>query len=155
MCSFQISLLKTKCLNICRILKNMAFLMEDSLLYQDNCVMSNHQEVCSHFIYEGAAAPEEAVACPKCETTWLMRLEEVVEKSVDSYTSAYPCMSVDGKQAHIVPFPYQHCPHCHGPKANHIIKLVTDIAKALVGSNVLEVQVDSVARTPFNFGENR
>ena len=37
----------------------------------------------------------------------------------------------------------------HTAKTNHIIQLVTDLAKTLVGSNVLEVQADSGARTPF------
>ena len=117
----------------------MAFLMEDVLLYQDNCLLSD-QEVCSHYILEGAA-----------ETYWFMRLEEVVERSVDKYTTAYPCMNVDREQAHIVPQLYQRCPHCqdHTAKTNHITQLVTDLAKTLVGSNVLEVQADSGARTPF------
>ena len=95
--------------------------------------------------------PEEETTCSKCDSNWGMRLQEAVEKSVDNYTTPYPCMSVDGKQANIVPFMYQQCPHCQAPKTQHITQLVTDLAKALVGSNVLEVQVDSGARTPFNF----
>ena len=128
----------------------MAFLMEDVLLYQDNCLLSD-QEVCSHYNLEGATAPEEETTCAKCETYWFMHLEEVVERSVDKYTTAYPCMNVDREQAHIVPQLYQRCPHCqdHTAKTNHIIQLVTDLAKTLVGSNVLEVQADSGARTPF------
>ena len=128
----------------------MAFLMEDVLLYQDNCLLSD-QEVCGHYILEGAAAPEEETTCSKCETNWFMRLQEVVERSVDNYTTAYPCMSVDREQAHIVPHLYQRCPHCKAPKANHIIQLVTELATALVGTNVLEVQEDPGARTPLNF----
>ena len=128
----------------------MAFLMEDVLLYQDTCLLSD-LEVCSHFLLEGAAVPEEETTCSKCDSNWGMRLQEAVEKSVDNYTTPYPCMSVDGNQAHIVPYMYQRCPHCAEPKIQHIAKLVTDLAKALVGSNVLEVQVDSGARTPFNF----
>ena len=128
----------------------MAFLMEDVLLYQDTCLLSD-LEVCSHFLLEGAAVPEEETTCSKCDGNWGMRLQEAVEKSVDNYTTPYPCMSVDGKQAHIVPFMYQQCPHCQVPKTQHITQLVTDLAKALMGTNVLEVQVDSGARTPFNF----
>ena len=89
----------------------MAFLMEDVLLYQDNCLLSD-QEVCSHYILEGAATPEEETTCAKCETSWFMRLQEVMERSVDKYTTAYPCMSVDREQAHIVPHLYQRGPHC-------------------------------------------
>ena len=137
-------------LNTCRVLKNMAFLMEEVLVYQDYCILSD-QEVCGHFLLEGAAAPEEEATCSKCETNWSMRLQEVLEKSVDTYTTPYPCISADGNKAHIVPFMYQRCPHCHEPKLKHITQLVTDLAKVLVGSNVLEVQADTRARTPFNF----
>ena len=128
----------------------MAFLMEEVLLYQDNCILSD-QEVCGHFLLEGAATPGEEVTCSKCETTWSMRLQEVLEKSVDGYTTPYPCISADGNKAHIVPYLYQLCPHCNGTKLKHIAQLVTNLATVLVKSNVLEVKAASVARTALNF----
>ena len=68
-----------------------------------------------------------------------------------TYTTAYPCMSEDREQAHIVPHIYSRCPHCKAPKANHIIQLVKELATTLVGTNVLEVQEDPGARTPLDF----
>ena len=80
----------------------MAFMMEDGLIYQDNCLLTD-QEVCRHFILEDASVPEEETSCARCETNWFQRLQEVVERSVGTYTTAYPCMSLDREQAHIVP----------------------------------------------------
>ena len=128
----------------------MAFMMEDSMAYQDNCVLAD-QEVCTHYLLEDASVPEEETCCTRCETNWFQRLQEAVERSVDNYTTAYPCMSEDRERAHIVPHLYQRCPHCKAPKANHVIQLVKELATALVGTNVLEVQADPGARTLLNF----
>ena len=128
----------------------MAFMMEDSMAYQDNCVLAD-QEVCTHYLLEDASVPEEETCCTRCETNWFQRLQEAVERSVDNYTTAYPCMSEDRERAHIVPHLYQRCPHCKAPKANHVNQLVKELATALVGTNVLEVQEDLSARTPLDF----
>ena len=128
----------------------MAFLRgEEVLTYQDNCLLTD-QEVCKHFILEDAAVPEEETSCARCETNWFQRLQEVVERSVGTYTKAYPCMTED-KQANIVPHIYTRCPHCKAPKANLIIQLVKELATTLVGTNVLEVQEDPGARNPLDF----
>ena len=129
--------------------------MEDALPYQDKAFLyleyCADQEVCSHFLPEEAAAPWEDATCSKCETNWSTRLQEVLVKTVDGYTTPYPCISADGNKAHIVPYMYQLCPHCNGTKLKHIAQLVTDLATVLVKSNVLEVKVASVARTALNF----
>ena len=128
----------------------MAFMRgEEVLTYQDNCLLTD-QEVCKHFILEDASVPEEETSCARCETNWFQHLQEVVERSVGTYTTAYPCMTAD-KQANIVPHFYTCCPHCKAPKANHIIQLVKELATTLVGTNVLEVQEDPGARTPLDF----
>ena len=129
----------------------MAFMRgEEVLTYQDNCLLTD-QEACKHFILEDASVPEEETSCARCETNWFQRLQEVVERSVGTYTTAYPCMSEDREQAHIVPYLYTRCPHCKALKANHIIQLVKELATTLVGTNVLEVQEDPGARTPLDF----
>ena len=129
----------------------MAFKMgEEVLTYQDNCLLAD-QEACKHFLLKDAPVPEEEASCAVCETNWFQRLQDVVERSVGTYTTAYPCMSVDREQAHIVPHIYSRCPHCKAPKANHIIQLVKELATTLVGTNVLEVQEDPGARTPLDF----
>ena len=127
----------------------MAFMMEDGLIYQDNCLLSD-QEVCKHFILEDASVPEEETSCARCETNWFQRLPEVMERSVGTHTTAYPCMSVDREQVHIVPH-LNAAQHCKAPKENKIIQLVKELVTALVGTNVLEVQEDPGARTPLNF----
>ena len=129
----------------------MAFKMgEEVLTYQDNCLLAD-QEACKHFLLEDTSVPEEEASCALCKTNWFQRLQDVVERSVGTYTTAYPCMSEDREQAHIVPHIYSRCPHCEAPKANHIIQLMKELATTLVGTNVLEVQEDPGARTPLDF----
>ena len=80
----------------------MAFMRgEEILTYQDNCILADERTMCKHFILEDTSVPEEETSCAHCETNWFQRLQDVVERSVGDYTTAYPCMTED-KQAHIV-----------------------------------------------------
>ena len=129
----------------------MAFVRgEEILTYQDNCILADKRTMCKHFILEDTSVPEGETSCAHCETNWFQRLQDVVERSVGDYTTAYPCMT-DDKEAHIVPYLYSRCPHCKAPKAEHISHLVKELATTLVGTNVLEVQEDPGARTPLDF----
>ena len=63
--------------------------------------MSHKEEACFHYILEEGSNPEEEHQCGLCETTWLTRLEDMVERTVDTYTYNYPCLV---KCGHVVPY---------------------------------------------------
>ena len=74
----------------------------------------------------------------------------MAERTKGEYTTAYPCMTMDG-HGHIVPHMYAVCPHCKGPKKDHISRLVRELAKSLVGTNVPEVKFDLKEWVPVDF----
>ena len=129
----------------------MAFTLNKTVLqYQENCYTTEDPSVCQHYLLEEQAVPEEEAVCTRCKTNWTQRVTNVVERTTGNYTTVYPCMTMDG-QAHIVPHLYEVCPHCKTPKKDHLIHLVREPAKSLVGSDVPEVKVDLAAWDPINF----
>ena len=40
--------------------------------------------------------PDEEEPCSRCETNWSQRLANMVERTRGEYTTAYPCMTMDG-----------------------------------------------------------
>ena len=48
---------------------------------------------CLHYVLEEAGlAPEEEQKCTFCETTWLQRLDDNVERMAVTYTTSLPCL---------------------------------------------------------------
>ena len=74
----------------------------------------------------------------------------MVERTVGDYTTAYPCMTMDS-HGHIVPHLYAVCPHCKEPKKDHVIRLVRELAKSLVGTDVPEVKSYLKEQVPVDF----
>ena len=88
----------------------MAFLLtETSLTYQENCFDTEEATVGAHYVLEEFGIPEDEEPCSRCETNWSQRLANVLECTVGNYTTAYPCMTMDG---HVYIVPYAVCPHC-------------------------------------------
>ena len=52
---------------------------------------------------------------------------------------------------HINPHPYIVCPQCKEPKKDHVVHLVRELAKSLVGTDVPEVKFDLKERVPVEF----
>ena len=123
---------------------------ETVLQYQENCYTTEDPSVCQHYLLEEHGVPDEEVVCERCETNRTQRVADVVERTTGDYTTAYPCMTMDG-QGHIVPHLYDVCPHCKTPKKDHLIHLVRELAKSLMGSDVPEVKVNPKARDPIDF----
>ena len=111
---------------------------ETSLQYQENCFTTEDPAVCQHYLLEELGVPDEEEVCSRCETNWTQQLADVVELTIGDYTTAYPCMTMDG-HGHIIPHLYVVCPHCKEAKKDHVIRLIRELAKSLVGSNVPEV----------------
>ena len=125
-------------------------LMETSLTYQDYCFNTEEATVCTHYLLEEYGIPEEEEPCSRCETNWAQRLADVVERTDRKYTTAYPCMTEEG-HGHIIPHLYAVCPHCKWPRKDHISRLVRELAKSLVGTNVPEVKFNLKERVPVDF----
>ena len=106
--------------------------------------------MCNHYTLEEHGIQDEEEPCSRCETDWSQRLADMVERTVGEYTNAYPCMTMDG-HGHIVPHLYAMCPHCKEPKKDHISRLVRELAKCLVGTNVPEVKSDLKERVLLDF----
>ena len=129
----------------------MAFsLAETSLTYQENCFDTEEATVCAHYVLEEFGIPEEEEPCSWCETNWVQRLADIVERTEGMYTTAYPCMPEEG-HGHIIPHLYAVCPHCKGSRKDHISRLVRELAKSLVGTNVPEVKFDLKEGVPVDF----
>ena len=60
----------------------------------------------------------------------------------------YPCISECG---HLVHHSYKVCPHCHGPKTDHLVGLLVRVATGLVGADVPEAKIELKARAPQDF----
>ena len=118
----------------------MAFHLADiTLTYQGNCLDNvDENNVYCHLLLEEGGVLEDDAECALCSTNWGMRLHKVVKQTENRYTTTYPCLAECGN---IVPHLYKVCPFCHGPKKDHIVKLVTRLATGLVGTNVFEGQV--------------
>ena len=129
----------------------MAFsLAETSLTYQEKCFNTEEATVCAHYVLEEFGIPEDEEPCSRCETNWVQRLADIVERTEGNYTTAYPCMNEEG-HGHIVPHLYAVCPHSKGPRKDHMSRLVRELAKCLVGTNVPEVRLNLKERVPVDF----
>ena len=111
----------------------MAFQLGDiSLTYQENSLDNRDDTlVCTHYLLEKGIVPEEDLECLSCNTTWAQRLREVVEQTDHLYTTPYPCISECG---YLVHHAYNNCPHCHRPRADHVVDLLVRLAMGLVGT---------------------
>ena len=59
-------------------------------------------------------------------------------------------MTMDG-HGHIVPHFYVICPHCKVPKKDHVTRLIRELAKSLLGTDVPEVKFNLKERVPVDF----
>ena len=117
----------------------MGFQLGNKPLGDQEANLELKEEVCFHYILEESSNPEYELKCSLCKTTWLQRLEDVVEQTINFYTNNYPCLV---KCGHIVPYVYGKCPFCQSPKQEHLVKLVHKLATSLMESNVPEVKAD-------------
>ena len=91
---------------------------------------------CIHYVLEEAGlAPEEEQQCYLCETTWLQRLDDNVERMAPTYTHCLPCL----ENGQVVPPSYTRCPFCHKTKGSHIAQLIRRLVLSLMEANVPEV----------------
>ena len=99
---------------------------------------------CLHYVLEEAGlAPEEEQKCYLCETTWLQRLDDNVERMAATYTHSLPCL----EEGQVVPPCYSRCPYCHKTKGSHIAQLIRRLVLTLVESNVPEVNASKEQET--------
>ena len=128
----------------------MAFQLGDiSLTYQENSLDSGDEtQMCIYYLLEDGVALEEDLLCLSCNTTWAQRLREVVEQTDHNYTTPYPCIA---KCGYLVHHAYKNCPHCHRPKADHLVDLLVRRATGLVGADVPETKIEPKAWAPLDF----
>ena len=96
----------------------MAFQLGNKPLGDQDATLGHEEEACFHYILEEGSNHEVELKCGFCETTWLQRLEDMEEQTVNSYNTNYPCLV---KCGHVVPYVYGRCPFCHDPKQEHLI----------------------------------
>ena len=77
-----------------------------------------------------------------------MRLEDMVEQTVDTYTYNYHCLV---KCGHVVPYGYTRCPHCQSSKQVHKLQLVCLLAASLMETKVPEVASDLKGQESLDF----
>ena len=66
----------------------MAFQLGNSPLSYQEMVLDNPDNyVCTHYLLEEGSNPKDNAECALCSTNWRQRLQDVVEQTVDSYTT--------------------------------------------------------------------